>query len=118
MKWSEIDIVASQWRVRAARNKANRLHLVPLSFEAIEQLKQITRTNSDFLFPSHNPERPVSGFSKWKKCLDTISGVKAWRIHDLGRTAASGWAEKKRHQAIRNALLRHISIDKIPNILQ
>ena len=32
---------------------------------------------------------PVSGFSKAKKQLDTISGVSDWRLHDLRRTFAT-----------------------------
>lgn len=32
---------------------------------------------------------PISGFSKWKKKLDGLSGVHNWRLHDLRRTAGS-----------------------------
>ena len=32
----------------------------------------------------------ISGFSKLKRRLDSLSGVRDWRLHDLRRTTASG----------------------------
>ena len=34
-------------------------------------------------------ENSVSGFSKMKKRLDTLSGVREWRVHDIRRTVAT-----------------------------
>src|SRR5207247_7838294 len=55
--------------------------------------ESIPRLNStDLLFPSTvSDERPVSGWSKYKKRLG--DGVPAWRLHDLRRTFGTTLAE-------------------------
>lgn len=52
--WSEIDTEARLWTVPAKRMKAGRLHVVPLSDEALEvltEMKARRRTDTDRVFP-------------------------------------------------------------------
>src|SRR5262249_59366411 len=42
----------------------------------------------NFVF-THDGARGMGGFSKSKKKLDQMAGVKGWRLHDLRRTARS-----------------------------
>lgn len=94
--WSEFDLGKALWTIPAARMKAGKTHVVPLSPQALRQL----------------PERPAkggpvfdqfSGFSNWKIDLDRRiaaarrkasidKGFEHWTIHDLRRSVASGMA--------------------------
>ncbi len=93
MKWSEICFETKTWSLPATRVKNGRAHSVPLCPIAIDILKSLPRfLNSDLVFTTTGTT-PVSGFGKYKKRIDEISGVKDWRLHDLRRTAASGMAK-------------------------
>jgi len=58
--WSEIDLDAAEWRIPAERMKMRELHIVPLSRQAIELLRELhTLTGGRaFLFPNYR--RPTS----------------------------------------------------------
>lgn len=49
--WSEFDLGKGLWTIPAARMKANRPHVVPLSAEAIAALKPLPVQKKGFLFP-------------------------------------------------------------------
>lgn len=62
-KWSEINFETSEWHIPAERMKMKEKHIVPLSKQVIELLKQIRRlhNNPDFVFPSRiNPNKSTS----------------------------------------------------------
>jgi integrase len=53
-RWSEINLDASEWRIRAERMKKRREHIVPLSRQALAilgELRPITG-GGDLIFPS------------------------------------------------------------------
>ena len=50
-RWSEIDLDAGRWTIPAERMKAGVLHLVPLSRQAVELLRELPR-NGEFVFPA------------------------------------------------------------------
>jgi integrase len=62
----------------------------------------------DLLF-STTGKRAVSGFSKKKRELDGLAGVKEWRLHDLRRTAASGMAKLGIQLPVIEKVLNHSS---------
>ena len=64
-------------------------HTFPYNGRVSAILETIPRRNStDLLFPSKvSDERPISGFSKYKK--DLKDGVSGWTLHDLRRTFRS-----------------------------
>ena len=51
----------------------------------------------------------MSGYSKWKRKLDQISGVTGWTLHDLRRTAATGMAQLKVPLHVIELVLNHRS---------
>jgi integrase len=51
----------------------------------------------------------LSGFSRAKRQLDTLSGVDGWRLHDLRRCAASGLARLQTPPHVIEAVLNHRS---------
>ena len=66
------------------------------------------RNTTDLLFPSTvSDERPLSGWSKYKKNLN--DGVDAWRLHDLRRTYRSTHGEIGTPREIAERLINHVA---------
>jgi integrase len=95
MRWGDID--DGLWTIPAGMTKSKRAHAVPLSPLALEIITGCPRTASPYVF-STRAKRPISGYSKAKRELDTKladhGDMQPWRIHDLRRTAATRMAEK------------------------
>jgi integrase len=54
-RWPEIDLLAGEWTVPAARMKMNREHVVPLTTGAkavLERARELRRNETDLVFPS------------------------------------------------------------------
>ncbi len=62
--WDEIDIENAEWRIPAERMKMRRGHIVPLSRQAVECLKELKILNGNwkFVFPSVN--KPIKHMSE------------------------------------------------------
>ncbi len=63
--WNEFDFEAKLWRIPAERMKMRNAHIVPLSRQVIEMLKEqkaeTGHLNTDWVFPSHvRPKDPMS----------------------------------------------------------
>jgi len=61
-KWTEFDLQERIWAVPAERMKASKLHRVPLTEPIVALLKGLPRT-SDYVFPSADPEKPLSNMA-------------------------------------------------------
>jgi integrase len=86
MRWDELS--GADWILPAARNKTKQELVRPLSGLARAILAKIPRIDGcDFVFTTG--QRPVSGFSKFKKKFDGACGASDWTLHDLRRTARS-----------------------------
>lgn len=62
-KWNEINFETAEWHIPAERMKMREKHIVPLSKQVIELLKQIRtfHNNQEFVFPSRiNPNKSTS----------------------------------------------------------
>ncbi len=62
-RWSEIDFEKAEWRIPAARMKMRMQHIVPLSSQAINVLRDLQQLTGkfDFAFPgTRSRERPMS----------------------------------------------------------
>ena len=101
MEWREINEENSIWTIPAARTKAGRVHVVPLSKDAlavIETLKSTQRKDVPFIF-SVTGTTAISGYSRAKTLLDKaiskarkekeLPALPRWTIHDLRRTMAT-----------------------------
>jgi integrase len=112
---SEIANLRRTWIDQKARTitlpewvcKNSREHTFPYGNMVAAELETVPRFNStDLLFPSTvSDERPVSGWSKYKKRLG--DGVPAWRLHDLRRTFGTTLAEMEIEPHIVERLLNH-----------
>lgn len=62
-EWSEVHLERAEWRIPAARMKMRDLHIVPLSHEAVELLRELHSHTGGrgFLFPNYrNPKISMS----------------------------------------------------------
>lgn len=62
-KWEEIDLTKAEWRIPAARMKKKELHIVPLSRQAVDVLRELQNLTGGkpFVFPNeHNPSTFMS----------------------------------------------------------
>ena len=62
MKWADLDLDGARWIIPAGNTKMRREHVVPLSRQAIEIIRSMADIAgaSEFVFPSHNPKKPLS----------------------------------------------------------
>jgi integrase len=109
----------STWTIPATRTKNGREHKVPLQPAALDIIAGVRRIagKPGYVFTT-NGRTPVSGFSVAKKRLDREMAVlakqdgaelKAWRLHDLRRTAATGMARAGADLHVIERALNHVS---------
>lgn len=126
--WQELDRSAAAWTLPGERAKNGKSHFVPLSQPAIELLDGVARgakwPRTGFVFTTTGAT-PVSGYSRGKRRLDEaildllvdenreaaeeISAVRAWRVHDLRRTLATGLQRLGVRFEVTEAVLNHVS---------
>lgn len=60
--WEEFDLNKAEWRIPGTRMKMKVPHVVPLSEQAMEVVKNLKTLNGayHFVFPGVNPARPMS----------------------------------------------------------
>ena len=109
MRWRDLDLENGLWTQPEGSNKSEREHIVPLNRLAVETIRALPRLHDEFVFPARGKDRPISGYSKWKRKLDGVSGVKNWTLHDLRRTAATGMAALKVQLHVVELILNHRS---------
>jgi len=98
------------WTIPGARTKNHRPHAVPLPPLALDILAAVRRIEGDLVFTTTGTS-PVSGWSKIKRALDAVMGLKVspWRLHDLRRTAASGMSRLGVRSEVVDRALNHIT---------
>jgi integrase len=103
----ELDIERGIWTLPKSRTKNGKPHTVHLSNEAIVVLNRATKVGP-FVF-SLSGTKPFQDFSRAKRDLDELSGVKDWRLHDLRRTCVSGMARLGIPPHVADKILNHQS---------
>jgi integrase len=103
MMWSEID--GQTWTLPRERTKNDRRHDVPLSHQAMATIERLPRIGDRYLF-TLSGTKPYKGF-RGKDQLRT--GISAWTLHDLRRTAASGMAKLGVSLVVIEKVLNHVS---------
>jgi integrase len=89
--------------------KNHKEHVFPYGDTTAAILETVPRLNStDLLFPSRvSDERPISGWSKYKKDLDSYSTVKGYTLHDLRRTFRTIHGEIGTLSSVGERLINH-----------
>jgi integrase len=107
LKWSEIQNGAIH--LSNGRSKNGQAHIIPLSAPARELLASLPRiADSEFVF-TVDGARPIGAWSHAKRKLDAASGIKAWVIHDIRRTVATGMQKLGVTLQVVEAVLGHTS---------
>lgn len=72
--WSEFNISDAMWRIPAARMKKKRLHLVPLSSQALALLKELREINGseDWLFPNQRSINPHMSATTFNRAIERM----------------------------------------------
>jgi integrase len=87
LTWDEVDLDRALISLPGSRTKNSKPLLIPLAPAAIDVLSSTPRLSDHKVF---------IGFSAWswgKSRLDALVQIPSWRIHDLRRSAATGWRE-------------------------
>lgn len=64
MAWQEIDFEKAEWRITAERMKMRRPHIVPLSRQVIEILRELQTLNGKWEYVFPNPFKPIKYMSE------------------------------------------------------
>lgn len=127
MTADEINFQKGIWTIPARRNKAKRVHDVPLSKLALRIINQCIDEMEDgqrLIFSSERTDGEMSGWHKMKVRLDKASGCvheidrdedgkplllwgEKWTSHDLRRTLGTNMAELGVDRDVRERLLNH-----------
>jgi hypothetical protein len=121
-EWPEVGGEAGLWIIPAERMKGEEeeavAHAVPLVpdiaalFQSLPRFKRDDK--SDFIFSTTGGRRPISGFSKKKKELDTLMkadlGVafEPFVLHDIRRTCRTRFSSLPIEDIVRERLLAHV----------
>jgi integrase len=119
-RWSEFDLDKALWTIPAERMKADAVHVVPLTDEAIAILKGLPRfKRGDHLFSTTFGEKPVSGFSKAKARLDQQT-LRSWLA--IGRAKGEDRRDKTLEpwvvHDIRRTMRTHLSALPVPDMVR
>ena len=114
-EWKDVDIDKAIWRIPAEKMKMDEEHIVPLSKQAVDLLKQVKELTSqyDLVFPgSHDHQKPMSentltyairkrlGFDAtahgFRTTASTILNESGYRVDVIERQLAHGERNKVR----------------------
>jgi len=78
------------WLLPTERSKNGEPHLIPLPPQALAILETVPKMKGCDLVFSTTGETSISGWSAFKKRLDTKLDIPHWQVHDLRRTVGTG----------------------------
>lgn len=111
LRWPWINQVERTITLPEWVTKNKKEHTFPYNGQVAAILETVPRLNStDLLFPSRDADdRPISGWSKFKKQLDewAETKVEGYRLHDLRRTFRTIHAEIGTSSEIGERLINH-----------
>ena len=126
MRRRELSEDGMAWIIPSSRAKNWREHIVPLPPLVRDLIDSVKRVGDEFVFTT-NGKVPISSFSRVKARLDGLMlkaaqeparaaggdpdavRIRAWRLHDLRRTCATGMAGIGIQPHVVEAVLNHVS---------
>ena len=103
--WDELDMSKRTWKLPSARTKNAKAHEVYLSDQAVAVLRRVDKIGA--LVFSRSGSISFQDFSVAKRKIDQLSGITAWRLHDLRRTCVSGMARLGIAPHVADKVLNH-----------
>jgi integrase len=114
-RWSEIDLNARTWVIPDANSKTGRGHTVPLTDWAVEEFRALKAfaKHSPWVLPGKDASQHVEPRLLTRgvaKCLKRFkeAGIEAFTLHDLRRTARTGFGRLKIRPDIGERVLNHV----------
>jgi integrase len=104
LRWDELDEKTRIWSIPGSRTKNKKTHMVHLSEQAWQVVKNRPKRTYVFATTGTNP---FSAFAKGKQALDELCGISGWRVHDLRRTVVSGMARLGIPPHVADKILNH-----------
>jgi integrase len=115
-EWNEIDLEAREWRIPASRMKMRRLHIVPLSDQAVRILEELQPYSGEgkYLFPSvRTDDRHITtsavllalrrmGYDKHELCTHGFRSMASTLLNELGYNR--DWIERQLAHDEKNAV--------------
>lgn len=113
--WEEFDFEAAEWKIPAERMKMRRLHLVPLSRQAVALLNELRKITGagDWLFPNFRRPDDVMSATTINRALEHMgysSGL--WTGHDFRATASTQLHEMGFRPDVIERQLAHVEENK------
>jgi len=90
-EWTEFDLDRREWRIPAARMKMRALHIVPLSLQAVELLRELHKLTGGgrLLFPNHRrPKTHMTG-TTLNRALERMGYNGKFSSHGFRATAST-----------------------------
>jgi integrase len=90
-EWEEIDLEAAIWRIPKERMKMGEEHIVPLSGQAVELLKQLYELsgNRKYLFPNYRSPRTCMTATTINRALERMGYAGKFSGHGFRSTAST-----------------------------
>ena len=126
MRWSELDLEHKIWRLESTRTKnrqAHTIYLADLVVTLIKHLQPLT-SNSVFVFDTGTGSKGHINQDSLTRAItrlrtntvsnNILSELKPFTIHDLRRSAATGWGEYlKTNPHVIERMLNHQPLNKL-----
>lgn len=89
--WSEFDLETAQWRIPAERMKMRSEHVVPLSSQAVELLRELRKLNPKRpqLFPNERDPKRNMSITTMNRCLERLGYAGVFSAHGFRATAST-----------------------------
>jgi integrase len=113
-RWQEIDLERAEWKIGAERTKSRRMHLVPLSRQALEVLRTLAEIRrGDLLFPGERDiKRPMSN-NTVLKALERMGYAGRMTGHGFRGLASTALNELGFRPDVIEAQLAHIEQSRV-----
>lgn len=120
MMVDELDLEEGHWEIPSDRAKNGEAHIVHLNAHALAAIEEALKRNDghDYVFLGLKGNTPFSGWGKFKKRLDTLSGVKNWRFHDLRSTFVTSCADRGVDMTAADMCLNHVASSTMSPIMR
>ena len=114
-EWSEIDLDGAQWRIPAERMKMDEPHIVPLSAQAVELLRELhTLTGGQrFLFPNYRRPKTCMTATTLNRALERMGYAGKFSGHGFRATASTMLNEMNYRSDLIERQLAHAERNKV-----
>jgi len=114
-EWDEIDFDGAQWRIPAERMKMDESHIVPLSAQAVELLRELhTLTGGQqFLFPNYRSPKACMTATTLNRALERMGYAGKFSGHGFRATASTMLNEMNYRSDLIERQLAHAERNKV-----